>query len=184
MQSTKDKLLEAALRRRVWDAVGPELKVLRKISDPKACKVTKEEMEEIVKLTPAQVQELLTSSDPNKIAKILKRPATKPEPKKTTKKKSPQRKAVALVKAAAPIESDRGDRLMEARRFAIEAKAAAERALGRYRNAPGPVGRLLDIINKLPAVPNGSASLREWHLFTLKLEAARPQIEALIKTIK
>jgi len=88
------------------------------------------------------------------------------------------------TKTTSPIEHDRGDRLIEAKRFAIEAKAAAERALGRYRNAPGPVGRLLAIINKLPSIPNGSYSLREWQNFTTKVEAARPQITSLINQIK
>lgn len=111
-------------------------------------------------------------------------PRPKPAAKPTPRKAAPViRKATATPKAA-PLERDNGDRLMAARNFTREAHRIAEDAFNRYRNAPAPVARLVAAVAALPDIPTANHSLREWRVFTAKVEAARPTITKLMQAVR
>lgn len=107
-----------------------------------------------------------------------------PRPKPTPRKAAPViRKATATPKAA-PLERDNGDRLVAARNFTRDAHRIAEDAFNRYRNAPAPVARLVAAVAALPDIPTANHSLREWRVFTAKVEAARPTITKLMQAVR
>ena len=110
-----------------------------------------------------------------------KRVRLKPRPVKVAPRPATTRARTAAPRP--PIEKDNGDRLMAAQNFAREANRAAAYALVRFRNAPGAVGKLAAAVKKLPATPTAGHTLREWRHFALKVEAARPGIERLMKEV-
>lgn len=125
----------------------------------------------LARFTPAQMAEITRT----------KRVTAKPRPVKVA-----PRPATTRARSAAPrppIEKDNGDRLMAAQNFAREAHRAAASAVNRFHNAPGAVGKLATAVNKLPAIPTAGHTLREWRHFALKVEAARPGIERLMKEV-
>jgi len=141
-------------------------------------------LSELTELTPAELQEVLASDNPDRIEQIISRRKRqpKPAPKPRKAQPAPRRRAVAAVqpKAAAPIELDNGDRLMAAKRFVLEARKVAVARKNHYRNCIGPVGELLAKVTLLPPVPTPAAALCEWRNFTLQVEAASPRIKELI----
>lgn len=118
----------------------------------------------LARFTPAQMAEITRT----------KRVTAKPRPITTRARTAAPRP---------PIERDNGDRLMSAKHFAQAAHRAAASAVNRFHNAPGAIGKLAAAVNKLPAIPTAGHTLREWRHFALKVEAARPGIERLMKEV-
>ena len=127
--------------------------------------------------------QLLARFSPSQLAEIgrTKRVTAKPRPVKAAPRPATTRARTAAPRP--PIEKDNGDRLMGAQQFAREARRAAASAVNRFRNAPGAVGKLAAAVRQLPAIPTAGHTLREWRHFAVKVEAARPAIERLMKEV-